>query len=93
MVNQWPITSQPLALLAIGMLIWTLAKILLPDYVTFTSVPTRMAILFIGGQAFGVLLRLLHWPEMLGMIGFGMIFANVGCTDFTGYTEVEAFFR
>lgn len=65
----------------------------MPDYVTFTSAPTRMAVLFIGGQAFGVLLRLLQWPEMLGMIGFGVIFANVGCTDFTGYTEVEAFFR
>lgn len=92
-MNQWPVISQSLALLAIGMLIWTMAKILLPQYVTFTSAPTRMVILFVGGQAFGVLLRLLEWPEMLGMIGFGMLFANIGWTDFTGYTEFEAFFR
>lgn len=52
-----------------------------------------MAVLFIGGQMFGILLRLLNWPEMLGMVGFGVIFANLGCTDFTGYTELEAFFR
>lgn len=40
----------------------------MPEYITFTSVLTRMAILFIGGQTFGILLRLLQWPEMLGMI-------------------------
>lgn len=93
LVKQWPITSQTLALLGIAIITWTLAFILMPKYVSFTSAPTRMAILFIGGQAFGVLLRLIQWPEMLGMIGFGMIFANLGYTNFTGYTELEAFFR
>lgn len=52
-----------------------------------------MAVLFIGGQMFGIVLRLLNWPEMLGMIGFGMLFANLGCANFDGYTELEAFFR
>lgn len=52
-----------------------------------------MAILFIGGQALGILLKLLQWPEMLGMIGFGMLFANMGCTNFDGYLQLEAFFR
>lgn len=92
-MKHWPVSSQSLALLAIALILWTLGKILLPEYITFTSAPTRMAILFIGGQSFGVLLRLLHWPEMLGMIGFGMLFANLGGTDFEGYTQLEAFLR
>ncbi|XP_055312721.1 putative SLC9B1-like protein SLC9B1P1 isoform X3 [Sitodiplosis mosellana] len=93
LVRYWSEISQPLALLGIGLIIWTLGKILLPAYITLDSAPTRMAVLFIGGQIFGIVLRLLNWPEMLGMIGFGMLFANVGYANFDGYTELEAFFR
>lgn len=92
-MNNWPIASQPLALLGIAVLIWTLERILLPEYSTFASAPTRMALLFIGGQSFGVVLRLLQWPEMLGMIGFGVLFANLGYADFDGFVGFEAFFR
>lgn len=92
-MRHWPEISQPLALLAIGLITWTLGMILLPAYVTLSSAPTRMATLFIGGQAFGIVLRLVNWPEMLGMIGFGVFFANVGYANFDGYTQLEAFFR
>lgn len=92
-MKNWPVASQPLALLAIWAVIWTLEKILLPEYSKFSSAPTRMALLFIGGQAFGVVLRLLNWPEMLGMIGFGVFFANLGYANFDGFMELEAFFR
>lgn len=92
-MKNWPVASQPFALLAIGVIIWTLERILLPEYSKFSSAPTRMALLFIGGQAFGVLLRLLQWPEMLGMIGFGVLFANLGYANFDGYIGLEAFFR
>lgn len=92
-MRHWPDTSQTLALLAIAIITWTLGYITLSDYVTFSSAPTRMAILFIGGQALGIALRLLNWPEMLGMIGFGVLYANLGQADFVGYTQLEAFFR
>lgn len=92
-MRHWSEISQPLALLGIAIIAWTLGKILLPAYITLTSAPTRMAVLFIGGQMFGIVLRLLNWPEMLGMIGFGMIFANFGFANFDGYTALEAFFR
>lgn len=91
--RHWSESSQSLALLLIGFVTWTLGKILLPDYITFTSPPTRMAILFIGGQALGIVLRLLNWPEMLGMIGFGVLYANLGQAEFDGYAKLEAFFR
>lgn len=92
-MRHWPDISQPLALLAIGIIVWMLGKMLLPAYITLSSAPTRMTVLFIGGQMFGIVLRLLNWPEMLGMIGFGMLFANFGYANFDGYTKLEAFFR
>ncbi|XP_031633626.1 sodium/hydrogen exchanger 9B2 isoform X2 [Contarinia nasturtii] len=93
LVRNWSEISQQVALLGIGIILWILGTILLPNYITLTSPPTRMAILFVGGQMCGIVLRLLSWPEMLGMIGFGMLYANLGQANFYGYTQLEAFFR
>lgn len=53
----------------------------------------RMAILFIGAEICGVFLRFLHLPEMLGMLGFGIFFANVGWGNFAHYESLESFLR
>lgn len=93
LTRNWPEISQTLSLLGIAIITWTLGRILLPEYTALSSAPTRMAVLFIGGQLLGIVLRLLNWPEMLGMIGFGMLFTNFGYANFNGYSELEAFFR
>lgn len=92
-MKHWPVASQPLALLFLCLIVWTLCRILLPDSTTIESVPMRMAILFIGAQICGVVLRLLQLPEMLGMLGFGVFITNMGWGDFTPYQPLESFFR
>lgn len=92
-IKNWPVASQPLTLLFLCLSIWILCRILLPEYTTVSSVPMRMAILFIGAQICGVFLRLLNLPEMLGMLGFGIFFTNMGWGDFTPYQPLESIFR
>lgn len=92
-MKHWPDASQPLALLFLSVIIWTLCRLLLSEYTTIDSAPIRMAILFIGAQICGVILRLLHLPEMLGMLGFGVFFTNMGWGDFTPYQSLESIFR
>lgn len=91
--KHWPVASQPLALLFLCFILWILCRILLPKYTTIASAPMRMAILFVGAQICGVILRLLQWPEMLGMLGFGVLFTNMGWGDFTPYQPLESIFR
>lgn len=92
-MSHWPDISTTIALLAIGIITWTLAWILMPMIWTIDSIPTRMACLFVGAQICGIILRILQWPEMLGMLGFGVLFANIGFANFDGYNGVEAFCR
>lgn len=92
-MRNWPEISQPIGLLAIGIILFVLGRILIPEYTALASAPTRMICLFIGAQICGVFLRILQWPEMLGMLGFGILYANVGFADFDGYNEFEVFFR
>lgn len=53
----------------------------------------RMAVLFIGAQIFGDIFKMIKLPEMLGMLGFGVIFTNMGFGNFTGYNVLEIFLR
>lgn len=53
----------------------------------------RMIVLFIGAQMCGIALKLLQMPEMLGMLGFGVFFTNMGWANFDGYSELETFLR
>lgn len=92
-MKHWPDVSQPLSLLFLCVIVWTLIRILLPEYTVIHAVPMRMAILFVGAQICGVLLRLMQLPEMLGMLGFGVFFTNMGWGDFTPYQSLESFFR
>lgn len=92
-MHHWSDTSQSITLLTIGALIWTLSFILIPTVATLNAVPTRMICLFVGAQISGIVLRFLQWPEMLGMLGFGVLFSNIGLANFDGYNEFEIFFR
>lgn len=93
MKKHWPEVSQPLTLLLMCVIVWMLCYVLMPKYSTVQSVPMRMAILFIGAQICGVMLRSLKMPEMLGMLGFGIFFTNMGWGDFTPYQPLESIFR
>lgn len=92
-MKHWPDVSQPLSLLFLCVIVWTLFRILLPEYTAIHAVPMRMAILFVGAQICGVVLRAMQLPEMLGMLGFGVFFTNMGWGDFTPYQSLESFFR
>lgn len=92
-MKHWPVASQPITLLFLCFVIWILCRILLLEHTHVDSVPMRMAILFIGAQICGVVLRLLQLPEMLGMLGFGVFFTNMGWSDFTHYQSFESLFR
>lgn len=93
LMSQWPEISQTIALLVIAIAIWTLCWILMPTVWTIDSAATRMVCLFVGAQICGIMLRILQWPEMLGMLGFGVLFANIGLANFNGYNNLEIFFR
>lgn len=92
-VKHWPVASQPLGLFVICIAIWAICRILLFEYTTLDAVPMRMAILFIGAQICGILLRLFKLPEMLGMLGFGVFFTNMEYANFEGYNELESILR
>lgn len=52
-----------------------------------------MAFLFIGSQLCGILITFANLPEMLGMIGFGMLFTNLGYGNFEGMAALETILR
>lgn len=93
LVKNWPIISQPLALLMILILIWATAFSLLPDFITPDSTIMRIAYLFIGAQISGILVTFIHLPDMLGMLFWGVFYTNIGLSDFKGYEKLESFFR
>lgn len=92
-MKKWSVISQPIALLFLFLLLWTLGRVLFPSYTTIDAVLMRMIFLFIGAQMCGVVLKLLQMPEMLGMLGFGVFYTNVGWAKFDGYSELETFLR
>lgn len=93
MVKKWPIVSQSVALLWIFVLLWAIARCLFPEHTYPNSALVRLAFLFIGAQLSGILITFIGLPEMLGMIGFGVLFANLGFGNFDGLDALETFLR
>lgn len=93
MSKRWPLISQPLGILWLFFLIWACARCLFPEYTYPDSVLVRMMLLFVGAQLCGILITFVNLPEMLGMIGFGIIYANVGWANFEGLSALETFLR
>ncbi|XP_049279749.1 sodium/hydrogen exchanger 9B2 isoform X1 [Anopheles funestus] len=92
--RNWPITSQPLALLIVFGLLWAIAYAILPTELSHPAGGLmRLMFLFVGAQACGILVSLTGLPDMLGMLFWGVLYANVGWADFTGYERVEVFLR
>lgn len=57
------------------------------------SVLVRFALLFVGAHICGILITFINLPEMLGMIGFGVLYANVGWANFETLAALETFLR
>ncbi|XP_061505100.1 sodium/hydrogen exchanger 9B2 isoform X3 [Anopheles gambiae] len=94
LVRSWPTTSQPLALLLLFAFLWAIAYAILPPELSEPAGGLmRLAFLFVGAQACGVLVSLTGLPDMLGMLFWGVLYANVGWADFAGYERVEVFLR
>lgn len=93
--KSWPSASQYLALLGIGILIWAIGILIfgVPKGKLYDIVYTRMAILFIGGEVCGILLKLFKLPDIIGMIGFGMFYQYLGQANFDGYENLEKFIK
>ncbi|XP_073818342.1 na[+]/H[+] hydrogen antiporter 2 isoform X2 [Musca autumnalis] len=93
LTRNYPISSQPLAILLIFVALWILAYIQLPEYAVPSTAIMRIVLLFVGAQTAGILVTFIKLPDMLGMLFFGVLYANVGFADFTGYAKFEGFLR
>ncbi|XP_059218375.1 sodium/hydrogen exchanger 9B2 [Stomoxys calcitrans] len=93
LVRNYPVSSQPLAILLIFIGLWTLGYFLMPQYAGPNTVIMRIVLLFVGAQTAGILVTFINLPDMLGMLFFGVLYANVGLADFTGYAKFEGFLR
>uniref|UniRef100_T1PB99 Sodium/hydrogen exchanger family protein n=1 Tax=Musca domestica TaxID=7370 RepID=T1PB99_MUSDO len=93
LTRNYSISSQPLAILLIFLGLWILAYIQLPEYAVPSTVIMRIVLLFVGAQTAGILVTFIKLPDMLGMLFFGVLYANVGLADFTGYAKFEGILR
>uniref|UniRef100_A0A1A9W1N2 Cation/H+ exchanger transmembrane domain-containing protein n=1 Tax=Glossina brevipalpis TaxID=37001 RepID=A0A1A9W1N2_9MUSC len=93
LVTQWPILSEPFTIILIFFSLWTIGYILMPIYALPHTVIMRIIFLFIGAQTFGVLFTFIQLPDMLGMLFFGVLYANLGWANFKDYEKFEAFLR
>lgn len=93
-MRHWPHRiSESLVVYVCVLLGWAIGYTLFPEQCSFDSVLGRMAFLFGGGQLCGWAVQAIGVPDMLGMIGWGVLFANVGLADFSGYDGLEAKLR
>lgn len=53
----------------------------------------RLIFLILGGDFFGKVLLFFGLPDILGMIGFGVFYRNVGAGEFEGLEKLESFLR
>lgn len=65
----------------------------MPTYALPHTVIMRILFLFIGAQTVGVLFTFIQLPDMLGMLFFGVLYANLGWANFIDYEKFEAFLR
>ncbi|XP_043657009.1 sodium/hydrogen exchanger 9B1 isoform X2 [Drosophila teissieri] len=91
--THWVNTSELVALLAIFLGLWAMGWVLLPEYAQPATVIMRIAFLFVGAQVSGILVTFVHLPDMLGMLFFGVLYANLGLANFEGYQKLELFLR
>uniref|UniRef100_A0A6P4FY43 Mitochondrial sodium/hydrogen exchanger 9B2 isoform X1 n=2 Tax=Drosophila rhopaloa TaxID=1041015 RepID=A0A6P4FY43_DRORH len=91
--SHWVNISEQVALLAIFLGLWSMAWVLLPEYSQPQTVIMRIAFLFVGAQILGILVSFVHLPDMLGMLFFGVLYANLGLANFEGYQKFELFLR
>ncbi|EDV54072.2 sodium/hydrogen exchanger 9B2 isoform X2 [Drosophila erecta] len=91
--SHWVNTSELVALLAIFLGLWAMAWVLLPEYSQPPTAIMRIAFLFVGAQIAGILVTFVHLPDMLGMLFFGVLYANLGLANFEGYQKFELFLR
>lgn len=92
-VRNWPIISQPLAILIIFLLLWMMVYAQAPKYAVPDTVIMRIAFLFVGAEIAGIVVTFMRLPDMLGMLFFGVFYTNMGLADFTGYGVLELFLR
>lgn len=93
LVRNWPIISQPLAVLIIFLLLWIMGYAQAPKYAIPETVIMRIAFLFAGAELAGILVTFMRLPDMLGMLFFGVLYTNLGLADFSGYGALELFLR
>lgn len=94
LVRHWPHRiSESLVVYLCAALGWAIGYTLFPEYCSFDSALGRMAFLFAGGQLCGWAVEAIGVPDMLGMIGWGVLFANAGLADFAGLGRLEATLR
>ncbi|XP_053673820.1 sodium/hydrogen exchanger 9B2 [Anopheles nili] len=92
--RNWPTTSQPVALLIVFAFLWAVATCLLPSELTHPAGGLmRLVFLFVGAQTCGMVVALTGLPDMLGMLFWGVLYANVGWADFRGFERLEVFLR
>ncbi|XP_039492874.1 sodium/hydrogen exchanger 9B1 isoform X2 [Drosophila santomea] len=91
--SHWVNSSELVALLAIFLGLWAMGWVLLPEYAQPPTVIMRIAFLFVGAQISGILVTFVHLPDMLGMLFFGVLYANLGLATFEGYQKFELFLR
>ncbi|XP_001358105.3 sodium/hydrogen exchanger 9B1 isoform X2 [Drosophila pseudoobscura] len=93
LVLHWSLISEHVALLVIFLGLWAMAWILLREFSAPQTVIMRIAFLFVGAQLSGILVTFVHLPDMLGMLFFGVLYANLGLANFEGYQGFELFLR
>ncbi|KAH8354411.1 hypothetical protein KR084_010374, partial [Drosophila pseudotakahashii] len=91
--SHWINISELVALLAIFLGLWAMGWVLLPEFSQPQTVIMRIAFLFVGAQISGILVTFVHLPDMLGMLFFGVLYANLGLANFEGYQKFELFLR
>lgn len=91
--RHWHISSQYLALLVGFLIFWGCISSLLPGNVYGNSAIMRLIFLIIGGDFFGKVLLLFGLPDILGMIGFGIFYRNIGIGEFEGLEKLESLLR
>lgn len=93
-VRHWPDPlSERLVVYVCVLLGWAIAYTYAPAVFGVQAPLGRMALLFGGAQLCGWTVAALGVPDMLGMIGWGVLWANVGWADFEGWSPLEAALR
>lgn len=91
--KNWKTVSQPIAVLFIFLILWAMIYASYPLQAEPTSVIMRLAFLFVGAHMFGLIVQIISLPDMIGMLAWGVLFANLGIGKFEGYQDLEAFLR